>query len=85
MTSMTPDALRDIAWALEQLARLMGAALSTRIAAGDMGAGTATITFDLTNDDEPLTVEAAEKLLAWVSGTDMQDDLRAWADDLERS
>lgn len=76
---MTPKALEDIAWALDHLSRLMGMALDTLITGGAVNAGEATITFDLTSGDTPLSVEDARVLREWVSGTDMQDDLRRWA------
>lgn len=81
--SMTPKALRDIAWTLDHLSRLMEMALTTLIVGDETNAGEATITFDFTKGDQPLSVEEAKVLREWVSGTDMQDDLRAWADALD--
>ena len=80
---MTPKALEDVAWALDHLSRLMGMALDTLIIGKAVNAGEATITFDLTSNDAPLSVDDAKVLREWVSGTDMQDDLRRWAADID--
>lgn len=48
-----------------------------------MNAAECDVTVKLTNGDRPMTSEEARMLLKFVEPTEMQDDLRAWADEIE--
>lgn len=64
---MTPDKLRDIAWTLDFMQGLLLSALECPDIEWVIG--------DVVVPDDKVSV-----LKSWLEGTDMQDDLRAWAD-----
>lgn len=82
--SATPKKLRNIAWALDHLSRFAIRLIEPVARGHAMNAETVEVTVEVTLRDEPLSREQAETFLEWISGTGMQDDLRAWADELER-
>jgi hypothetical protein len=67
----TPEQLRDIATTLDALSNL---------ALGITKPGS---NIEIVIEGEPATEEWLAQFREWVVGTEMQDDLRAWADELE--
>lgn len=81
---MTPDRLRFAAKVVEHLGRFTGDVVEAVITGYELGAETTGVTLNVDLAGEPLSVEEARRIHRWATGTDMQDDLRRWADELER-
>jgi hypothetical protein len=81
----TPENLRDVAWTLDQLSRILGDAIESAAAMIPLNADTLDVTLQFTSSGDGwwTSREEADALLDWVTGTEQQDDLRAWADELE--
>ncbi len=65
----TSDELREVAEALDDLSGIVLAILNSDI--------------KILLGNKPLDEESRNVLRDWVSGTEMQDDLRGWADELD--
>jgi hypothetical protein len=69
MMMPTSDELREVAEALDDLSGIVLAILNSDI--------------KILLGNKPLDEESRNVLRDWVSGTEMQDDLRGWADELD--
>ena len=78
--SLTPEKLRDVAWALDVLTKTSRALLEPIAAMDEIGAPVMEVTVEVSRDGNPLTPEEALTLLYWLNSDEMQDDLRAEAD-----
>lgn len=65
----TSDELREVAEALDDLSGIVLAILNSDI--------------KILLGNKPLDEESRNVLRDWVSGTEIQDDLRGWADELD--
>lgn len=81
---MRPDQIRDAAWALDALSKLTKVLYEPIAHGGRVNAGEVTVTCHLTEGGDPMSAETAQKLVEWVASDQMQNDLRALADALER-
>lgn len=66
----TSDELREVAETLDALSQFALAVLNSKVEL-------------ITEDGSVLDEKSLATFRDWVSGTEMQDDLRAWADELE--
>jgi hypothetical protein len=69
MMMPTSDELREVAEALDDLSGIVLAILNSDI--------------KILLGNKPLDEESRNVLRDWVSGTEIQDDLRGWADELD--
>jgi hypothetical protein len=74
------ERVRDAAWALDSLTDLCRALLEPAAAMEGMNAGTVEVTVLLTREGKPMSSADAQKLLRWLDGDAMQNDLRSLAD-----
>jgi DNA replication protein DnaD len=77
---MTPDQFDAVADALDWLSKLTKALYEPIAVMDDLNASTLEVTVGVSrNTGEPMTVEEAQYLVAWVDSDEMQRDLRAEA------
>ena len=77
--SLTPKQYEQVAWSLDVLSQLSRSLLEPLAMMDDSNAATLDVTVRLTRGDRPMTSDEAKRLLEWLDGDEMQQDLRAEA------